>query len=133
MQLTNILRDVPEDLRRGRVYIPREDLRANDVTEADLKKESDDPKGAVQSGKVKSLLRQQAARAREYYARAARELPRADARRLVAAEIMGAVYRAILDRIEQRDYDVFSSVVRVPRPRRALIAATTWAGSLLGR
>jgi phytoene synthase len=133
LQLTNILRDVPEDLRRGRVYIPREDLRANDVTEDDLKKESDDPRGAVQSGKVKSLLRQQAARAREYYARAARELPPADARRLVAAEIMGAVYRAILDRIEQRDYDVFSSVVRVPRPRRALIAATTWAGSLLGR
>ena len=133
LQLTNILRDVPEDLRRGRVYIPREDLRANDVTEDDLKKESDDPRGAVQSGKVKSLLRQQAARAREYDARAARELPPADARRLVAAEIMGAVYRAILDRIEQRDYDVFSSVVRVPRPRRALIAATTWAGSLLGR
>ena len=133
MQLTNILRDVPEDLRRGRVYIPREDLRANDVTEADLKKESDDPKGAVQSGKVKSLLRQQAARAREYYARAARELPPADARRLVAAEIMGAVYRAILDRIEQRDYDVFSSVVRVPRPRRALIAATTWAGVIAGK
>jgi phytoene synthase len=133
LQLTNILRDVPEDLRRGRLYIPREDLRANDVTEADLKKESDDPKGAVRSGKVKALLRQQAARAREYYARAARELPRADARRLVAAEIMGAVYRAILDRIEQRDYDVFSSVVRVPRPRRALIAATTWAASLLRR
>ena len=133
LQLTNILRDVPGDLRRGRVYIPREDLRANDVTEADLKKESDDPKGAVQSVNVMSLLRQQAARAREYYARAALELPPADARRLVAAEIMGAVYRAILDRIEQRDYDVFSSVVRVPRPRRAPIAATTWAGSLLGR
>ena len=133
LQLTNILRDVPEDLRRGRLYIPREDLRANDVTEADLKKESDDPKGAVQSGKVKALLRQQGARAREYYARAARELPPADARRLVAAEIMGAVYRAILDRIEQRDYDVFSSVVRVPRPRRALIAATTWAASFLRR
>ena len=42
LQLTNILRDVPEDLRRGRVYIPSEDLRANDVTEADLKTESDD-------------------------------------------------------------------------------------------
>ena len=51
LQLTNILRDVPEDLRRGRVYIPQEDLRANDVTEADLKKESDDPRGAVQSGR----------------------------------------------------------------------------------
>jgi phytoene synthase len=133
LQLTNILRDVPEDLRRGRVYIPREDLRANEVTEADLKDEADDAKGAVRSTRVKALLRQQASRAREYYARAARQLPPADARRLVAAEIMGAVYRAILDRIEQRDYDVFSSVVRVPRPRRAFIAATTWAASLLRR
>jgi 15-cis-phytoene synthase len=133
LQLTNILRDVPEDLRRGRVYIPREDLRANGVTEADLEKESDEATGVVRSTKVKALLRQQAARAREYYARAARELPSTDAQRLVAAEIMGAVYRAILDRIEQRDYDVFSSVVRVPRPRRALIAATTWARSLLRR
>jgi phytoene synthase len=89
LQLTNILRDVPEDLRRGRVYIPGE--------------------------------------------RAARALPPADAHRLVAAEIMGAVYQAILDRIEQRDYDVFSAVVRVPRPRRALIAMKTWAASLLRR
>jgi phytoene synthase len=133
LQLTNILRDVPEDLRRGRVYIPLEDLRANGVTEADLMKEANEATGAVQSAKVKALLRQQAERARDYYARAARELPPADVRQLVAAEIMGAVYRAILDRIEQRDYDVFSSVVRVPRPRRAVIAATTWARSLLSR
>ena len=43
-------------------------------------------------------------------------------RRLVAAEIMGAIYRGILSRIEAADYDVFSHVIRVPRPRRALIA-----------
>ncbi len=58
--------------------------------------------------------------------------PAANARRLVAAEIMGAIYRAILDRIEARRYDVFSEVVRVPRPRRAVIAATTWARVLTG-
>jgi phytoene/squalene synthetase len=40
---------------------------------------------------------------------------------------MGAIYRAILRRIEQRGYDVFTEVVRVPRPQRALIAAGTWA------
>ena len=56
-----------------------------------------------------------------------------DARRLVAAKIMGAVYRGILDRIEKRDYDVFSSVVRIPRPQRAWIAASVWAASLVGR
>ncbi len=133
LQLTNILRDVPEDLRRGRVYIPLEDLRTHGVTEADLQFEMDHASGVVRSASVKALLQRQARRAREYYARADRGLPTADARTLVAAEIMGAVYRAILDRIEQRDFDVFSSVVRVPRPRRALIAATTWAASLLKR
>jgi phytoene/squalene synthetase len=54
-------------------------------------------------------------------------LPRKDAGRLVAAEIMAAIYREILARIERRDYDVFSEVVRIPRPRRAAIAAATWA------
>ena len=77
----------------------------------------------MRSPAVKALLRHQAARARDYYARAASALPRADARRLVAAEIMGAIYRGVLDGIERRDYDVFSEVVRVPRPRRAVIAA----------
>ena len=44
---------------------------------------------------------------------------------------MGAIYRAVLDRIEQRDYDVFTEVVRVPRPRRAVISASTWLKTLL--
>ena len=62
----------------------------------------------MRSPAVKALLRHQAVRARDYYARAAHALPRRDARRLVAAEIMAAIYRGVLDRIEQRDYDVFS-------------------------
>ena len=122
---------MPGDLERGRVYIPQAELRAHRVTEADLRAEMESPQGRVRSANVKALLRQQGDRARDYYARAARELPRSDAGRLVAAEIMGAVYRAILDRIERRDYDVFSSVVRVPRPRRALIAASTWLSTLV--
>jgi len=80
---------------------------------------------------VKALLRYQAQRARDYYRRADEAMPRDDARRLVAAQIMGAIYRGILDRIERRDYDVFSTVVRIPRPRRALIAAGTWARTAL--
>jgi 15-cis-phytoene synthase len=126
LQLTNILRDVPGDLARGRVYIPQEDFRRHGCTTADLEQESAAAGHGVQSPAVKALLRQQAQRAREYYARADAGLPRSDARRLAAAEIMGAIYRTILDRIEQVDYDVFTSVVRIPRPRRALIAAGTW-------
>jgi phytoene synthase len=86
----------------------------------------------VKSPNVKALLRQQAERARSYYAKAAAELPAADRRRLSAAEIMGAIYRAILGRIERADYDVFSRVMRIPRPERAVIAAITWARTTLG-
>jgi phytoene synthase len=132
LQLTNILRDVPEDLRRGRVYIPQEDLRRHGCLEEDLARESAGAGGGVRSPQVKALLRQQAQRAREYYRKAAEGLPRADARRLLAAEIMGAIYRTILTRIERADYDVFSRVVRIPRPQRALIAAATWARTAVG-
>jgi phytoene synthase len=126
LQLTNILRDVRGDLARGRVYIPQEDLRRFGVTEADLARESASAGGGVQSASVRELLRHQAERAREYYARAAAALPSTDARRLVAARIMGAIYFAILQRIELENYDVFTRVVRIPRPRRALIALRTW-------
>ena len=131
LQLTNILRDVRGDLEQGRVYIPQEDLRAHRCTEDDLRQESVRAGGGVKSPAVKALLRHQALRARDYYARAARALPRRDARRLVAAEIMAAIYRGVLDGIEERDYDVFSEVVRIPRPRRAVIAASTWLRTLI--
>ncbi len=127
LQLTNILRDVPADLARGRVYVPQEDLRRHGCSERDLAAEVEHAGGGVRSPQVKAVLRQQAGRAREYYRKAAAALPRRDARRLVAAEIMSAIYRGILSRIERRDYDVFTGLVRVPRPRRALIAAVTWA------
>ena len=127
LQLTNILRDIPGDLERGRVYIPMEDFTRFACHEGDLGAEVIHAGRGVRSPAVKRLLAFQAQRAREYYRRADGILPRRDARRLVAARIMGAIYRGILGRIEAKDYDVFSEVVRVPRPRRALIAATTWA------
>jgi phytoene synthase len=132
LQLTNILRDVPADLARGRVYIPQEDLRRHGCSERDLAAEVERAGSGVRSVAVKALLRAQGERAREYYRKAAGARPPRDAQRLVAAEIMGAIYRGILTRIERRDYDVFSEIVRVPRPQRALIAATTWARTAVG-
>ena len=125
LQLTNIVRDVGVDLKRGRVYLPQEDLRRFGCEVADLSR-------GIVTAPVRALLAFEVARAREYFLRAARALPRADARRLVAAEIMGAIYQEILRRIERRDYDVFSQVIRVPRPARALVAATTWARTIAG-
>jgi phytoene synthase len=125
LQLTNIVRDVGVDLKRGRVYIPQEDLRRFNCTEEALRE-------GVVTEHVRALLGFEISRAREYFHRAALALPRADARRLVAAEIMGAIYQEILRRIEANQYDVFSQVIRVPRPARLRIALTTWAAVLSG-
>jgi phytoene synthase len=132
LQLTNILRDVPTDLATGRLYVPLEDLERFGCAEADLRAEMARAGGGIGSPRVRALLAYQADRARRHFARARDTLPRRDARRLVAAEIMGAIYRGILRRIERADYDVFSRVIRVPRPARAWIAAFTWARTRAG-
>ena len=124
LQLTNIIRDVATDLRRGRVYLPVEDLVRFGVTAETLAEGRATPP-------VRELLRFECERAREYYRRAAAELPQSDARSLVAAEIMGGIYFAILQRIERAGYDVFSRRIRVPRPYRAVIALRIWARTLL--
>lgn len=125
LQLTNIIRDVAVDLEQGRLYLPLEDLRRFGCTEDDLRA------GRV-TPPVAALLAFECTRAREYYARARRALPPSDARRLVAAEIMGGIYFGILRRIEASGYDVFSARIRVPRPARALIALRIWLRSLFG-
>ena len=119
LQLTNIVRDIPDDLARGRVYLPLEDLAAAGCTVDDL------AAGTV-SPPVRRLLEFECRRARDYYDRALRVRPAEDRRRLVAAEIMRAVYFETLRRIERRGYDVFSSRTRVPRPIQAAIAVRQW-------
>lgn len=125
LQVTNIVRDVKGDLERGRIYLPQADMAKFAVSEADL------AAGNV-TDNVRQLLAFECARARDHYERAARALPAACARKLVAAEIMGGIYFGILQRIERRGYDVFSEVIRVPKPARAAIALGVWARSLLG-
>jgi phytoene synthase len=125
LQVTNIVRDVKGDLERGRIYLPQADMAKFGVSEADL------AAGNV-TDNVRQLLAFECARARDHYERAARALPPTCARKLVAAEIMGGIYFGILQRIERRGYDVFSEVIRVPKPARAAIALGVWARSLLG-
>ena len=110
LQLTNIIRDVPTDLAHGRVYLPLEDLKRFDCSDEELQ-------GV--SPRVRSLLEFECQRARSFYEKSKATLPSEDAISLVAAEIMGGIYMAILEKIETRRYDVFSEVVRVPRPKRA--------------
>jgi phytoene synthase len=124
LQLTNIVRDVRTDIVRGRIYLPAEDLARFGVGEDDLRAGRLTPR-------VVDLLRFQCERAHSYYRRAAEHLPLEDVRSLVAAEIMGGIYFAILRRIERNGYDVFSARIRVPRPQRAIIALRLWIKSIL--
>jgi 15-cis-phytoene synthase len=126
LQLTNILRDVGVDYPRGRCYVPQADLAAFQCTEADIAREVAEAGRGVQSDRVRALLEFQAQRARQFFARAAALLPKGDARRFLPAEIMRAIYWELLLRIEAADYDVFSRVVRVPRPAQARLAVKTW-------
>jgi phytoene synthase len=119
LQLTNILRDVKTDLERGRVYLPLEDLAACGCTVEDLA-------SGVVTGPVRAVVAFECRRARDFYRRAKDAMPPDDRKRLVAAEIMRAVYFETLRRIERSDHDVFTTRTRVPRPRQALIALKQW-------
>ena len=126
LQLTNILRDVAVDYRRDRLYLPLEDLARFGCTEDDVKREVRAAGQGVQSPQVRSVLEHQATRAHVFFSRAVRALPKTDARRFVAAEIMRAIYFDLLRRIEAVQFDVFTRVVRVPRSRQAILALRTW-------
>jgi phytoene synthase len=119
LQLTNILRDIKSDLERGRVYLPLEDLAAAGCRIEDLA-------AGHMTEPVRRLIELECRRAREFYQRAVDARPAEDRRRLVAAEIMRAVYFETLTRIERGGYDVFTRRVRVPRLRQAFIAMRQW-------
>jgi phytoene synthase len=121
MQLTNILRDVREDLERGRVYLPSQELRAFGLTEEDLRR------GQVDE-RWRDFMRFQIGRARAWYARGAagvHYLQGFGSQRMV--RLMGAIYGDILRVIEARDYDVFSARAWVPGRRKLAMAMAAMA------
>ena len=131
LQLTNILRDVGVDWQRSRLYLPLEDLARFGCTEADVEREVREAGSGVRSDRMRAVLEHQAARAKIFFARAARLLPPGDARRFLPAEIMRAIYFELLRRIEAARCDVFTQVIRVPRPAQARLASKDWWKSRL--
>lgn len=103
-QLTNILRDVKEDAAMARVYLPQEDLERFGVTAEALG-------SGMPLEKLRPLLAFEAARAREFYGSAERLLPLIDEVSQPALWAMVEIYRGILDRIEFKQYDVYSERV----------------------
>jgi phytoene synthase len=101
MQLTNILRDVGEDLSMGRIYLPQEDLRRFDLTEQDLRR------GEV-SERFRELMRFEIRRARDFYHEAEKGIPLLDRDARFTVLLAARLYARILNEIERADFDVFS-------------------------
>jgi phytoene synthase len=119
LQLTNILRDVGEDARRGRIYLPREDLRRFGCPEEDVL-------ACRLTEALRRVLAFEAVRAGEHYGRARVLLAEADRRRLAPAEAMRLIYEQLLRRIVFRAYDVFGPPVRLTPPEKAGLAVAAW-------
>jgi len=120
LQMTNIIRDVGKDLSNGRVYLPQEDLARFDYSEADLH-------GRKHSDAFVALMKFEAARAEEFFSKAAALLPREDRRSMVAAEIMASVYHTLLDRMKADRFRVFDKEYRLSKFEKS----TRIAGQLL--
>ena len=114
-QLTNFLRDVNEDLDRGRVYVPQEDVRKF-WAETALAQRRVTPEWA-------ELMRFEIERNRSYYASADTGIPLLPPSSAPCIRGARALYSGILDRIEAAGYDVFSTRVRVPTWQKLAVAA----------
>ena len=114
-QLTNFIRDVAEDLDRGRLYIPEEHLAAFGVTRGDLERRMATPP-------IKALIRYEVARARTHYRAAAPGIPLLDPGSQACMRTAFRLYGGILDMIVAADYDVFARRATVPNRRRAAVA-----------
>ena len=118
LQLTNILRDVREDARRGRIYLPLDELLAYRVNPHDLLK------GLTPEG-LRELFHFQAQRARDYYQSALQRLPAQDRYPQRGGVIMAAIYQTLLDEIEADGYRVMEHRIRLTPLRKLWIAWST--------
>lgn len=128
-QLTNILRDVSEDAARNRIYLPLEDLAGHEVSVDSLLHREPT---AVPTFAERALLESIARRAEQYYRSADELLPLIHRESRAALWVLVSIYHALLKRIEQADYDVFTRRVSVPTTQKIAIlmvgmARMAWA------
>ena len=126
MQLTNILRDVADDLHRGRLYLPADELERFGCSEGAL------ARGAVDEC-LRELLRFQIERARRYYAAGAIGLSELTPEARYPIALASTLYASILDKIEIQGYDVFSRRAMVGRREKVVLAGRVAFGMQLQR
>jgi phytoene synthase len=121
LQLVNILRDLGPDARRGRLYLPLEDLRRFEVEPESLLR-------GQPVGRFDALMRFEVGRARNYFRLARQKLPIEDRRSLIAAEMMAAIYWKILARIAEREGHGFEERVRLSRWNKIWTVLSVYLG-----
>jgi phytoene synthase len=119
-QLTNIIRDVGEDARKNRIYLPADELKEFGVTAADVL-------NAKHTENFERLMRFQAERARRCYDEALALLPPEDRAAQRPGLIMAAIYRTLLDEIADDDFQVLKQRIALTPVRKLWIAWRTWA------
>ncbi len=115
LQLTNILRDVGEDLSNGvRIYLPLADLARFQYTERDLI-------GRVHDGRFVALMNFEADRAATFYREAVEAMPKSDAKALLPAEIMRSIYQTLLEKMQRGGFKVFDRRYSLSKARKMAI------------
>ncbi len=118
-QLTNIIRDVGEDARRGRIYLPIDELQRFNVPAADIL-------NARHSDNFAALMQFQYERAQRYYQQALAALPAGDRKNQRPGLIMAAIYRTLLEEIRRENFQVLHQRISLPPTRKLWLAAKTW-------
>ena len=118
-QLTNIIRDVGEDARRGRIYLPIEDLQRFNVPAKDLLE-------ARYSEQFRALMAFQAERAEKFYDQAFAQLPAVDRKAQRPGLVMAAIYRTLLREIARDGFLVLDRRTSLTPLRKVWLAGTTW-------
>ncbi|MDO8346896.1 MAG: presqualene diphosphate synthase HpnD [Rugosibacter sp.] len=121
-QLTNIIRDVGEDARRGRIYLPQEDLLRFGVGESDILE-------ARYTDNFRRLMEFQIARAEAAYDQALKQLPACDRTAQRSGLIMAAIYRSLLAEIARDGCQVLHQRISLTPLRKFWLATKTWAGT----
>jgi phytoene synthase len=118
-QLTNIIRDVGEDARRGRIYLPQDELERFGVSESEILQGRSTPA-------FQSLMEFQYGRAMEHYANALAALPVSARRAQRPGLVMAAIYRTLLTEIRRADFPVLQARVSLTPLRKFWLASKTW-------
>lgn len=120
LQLINIARDLKEDATRSRVYLPQDEMLKFGYSETQLL-------NFVYNDNFVALMKHQCERAQNFFQKAQGLLSQNDRRGMFAAEIMGAIYHKILEKIIFEKYDVFNKRCRLSNLEKGLVAIHSWA------